>query len=185
MTDVTFDVAHNSMEIHRRHAEPWRVTVVDTGVDTMTGGRLKKVQEYIGDDTFCMTYGDGLSDVALPRLIEFHRELGTLATVTAVQPAARFGALEIEHDRVASFEEKPKGDRAWINGGFFVLEAAVLDYIEGNATVWERDPLERLAREGQLGAFKHRGFWASVDTLRDKNHLEEVWASGSAPWKIW
>ncbi len=185
MTDVTFDMAHNSMEVHRRHAEPWRVTLVDTGLDTMTGGRLKRVREYVKDDTFCLTYGDGVSDVNLPGLLAFHKKQGTLATVTAVQPAARFGALEIVNNRVKYFEEKPKGDGNWINGGFFVLEPGIFDYLAGDQTIWERDPLERLAREQQLSAFKHQGFWSSVDTLRDKNHLEELWASGRAPWKTW
>jgi glucose-1-phosphate cytidylyltransferase len=185
MTDVTFDTAHNEMEIHHRRAEPWRVTLVDTGLDTMTGGRLKRVREYVGDETFCMTYGDGLSDVNIGELVKFHERQNTLATVTAVQPIARFGALEIVDSRVSSFEEKPKGDGNWINGGFFVLEPGVFDYIEGDATIWERSPLERLAKEGQLSAFKHRGFWSALDTLRDKNHLEEIWASGAAPWKKW
>lgn len=185
MTDVTFDTSQNRMEVHHRRADPWRVTVVDTGLDTMTGGRLKRVREYVGDDAFCMTYGDGLSDVSISQLVKFHQEQKTLATVTAVQPAARFGALDIIDNRVASFEEKPRGDGNWINGGFFVLEPGVFDYIDGDATLWERSPLERLAREGQLSAFKHHGFWSSVDTLRDKNHLEEIWASGKAPWKSW
>ena len=185
MADVTFDIAGNSIEVHSRRAESWRVTVVDTGLDTMTGGRLKRVRDYVGDQTFCMTYGDGLADVDLPRLIEFHRSQGTLATVTAIQPSARFGALDIVDHRVQRFEEKPKGDGTWINGGFFVLEPKVFDYIEGDATTWERDPLEMLARDRQLSAFRHEGFWAAVDTLRDKMHLEEIWASGSAAWKIW
>lgn len=185
MTDVTFDTAMNSMEIHHRRAEPWRVTLVDTGLETMTGGRLKRVREYIGSDPFCMTYGDGVSDVDVREVIRFHERQKTLATVTAVQPAARFGALEIVNDRVDAFEEKPKGDGNWINGGFFVLDPKVIDYIEGDHTIWERTPLERLAREGQLSAFKHHGFWSAVDTLRDKNHLEEIWASRAAPWKKW
>jgi glucose-1-phosphate cytidylyltransferase len=185
MSDVTFDTSKNSMEVHHRRAEPWRVTLVDTGLDTMTGGRLKRVRGYVGDETFCMTYGDGLADVNIRELIEFHARHRTLATVTAVQPAARFGALEIVDDRVVNFEEKPKGDGNWINGGYFVLEPKVFDYIEGDSTIWERAPLERLAREGQLSARKHHGFWSAVDTLRDKNHLEEIWASGSPPWKVW
>jgi glucose-1-phosphate cytidylyltransferase len=151
----------------------------------MTGGRLKRAREYLDDQPFCMTYGDGLSDVNIRALVEFHEQQKTLATVTAVQPAARFGALEIADHRVRAFEEKPRGDGNWINGGFFVLEPKVLDYIEGDSTIWERAPLERLAREGQLSGFKHHGFWSAVDTLRDKNHLEEVWASGSPPWKVW
>jgi glucose-1-phosphate cytidylyltransferase len=185
MADVTFDMAHNSMEVHHRHAEPWRVTLVETGIDTMTAGRLKRVREYLDQQTFCMTYGDGLSDVDLNRLVRFHEEQKTYATVTAVQPAARFGVLEIIDDRVNAFEEKPKGEGGWINGGFFVLEPAIFDYIEGDSTVWEREPLERLARERQLATYRHAGFWSSVDTLRDKNHLEEMWSSGSAPWKVW
>lgn len=185
MTDVTFDTSRNEMEIHHRRADPWRVTVVDTGLDTMTGGRLKRVREYVGDETFCMTYGDGLSDVDIRALVEFHSRQKRLATVTAVQPAARFGALQIVDERVASFDEKPPGDGTWINGGFFVLEPGIFDYIEGDATIWERAPLERLAHDAQLSAFKHHGFWSSVDTLRDKNHLEEIWASGKAPWKVW
>ena len=185
MTDVTFDTAQNSMAIHHRRAEQWRITLVDTGLDTMTGGRLKRVRDYLDGEPFCMTYGDGLSNVDIRALLSFHEAQKTFATVTAVQPAARFGALEIVDHRVRNFEEKPKGDGSWINGGFFVLQPEVLDYIEGDATIWERAPLERLARDGQLSAFKHDGFWSAVDTLRDKNHLEEIWASGAAPWKIW
>jgi glucose-1-phosphate cytidylyltransferase len=184
-SDVTFDMARNEMQVHHRRAEPWRVTLVDTGLETMTGGRLKRVRDYVGGETFCMTYGDGVSDVDIGAVVRFHREHGTLATVTAIQPAARFGALGIEHERVRHFEEKPKGDGTWINGGFFVLEPGVIDYIDGDATIWERAPLERLAREGQLAAFRHQGFWSAVDTLRDKNHLEELWASGRPPWKVW
>jgi glucose-1-phosphate cytidylyltransferase len=185
MADVTFDIAGNEIEIHSRRAEPWRVTVVDTGLETMTGGRLKRVGDHVRNGTFCMTYGDGLSNVDLRKLIAFHGAQRTLATVTAVQPAARFGALEISDNLVQRFEEKPKGDGTWINGGFFVLEPAVLDYIDGDATIWERTPLERLAHDRQLSAFKHDGFWSAVDTLRDKMQLEEVWASGAAPWKLW
>jgi len=185
MSDVTFDTQHNKVEIHYRRAEPWRVTLVDTGLETMTGGRLKRVREYLGDEPFCMTYGDGLSDVDIRALVKFHEAQGTLATVTAVQPAARFGALAMDGNRVRAFEEKPKGDGNWINGGFFVLDPRVIDYIDGDSTIWERAPLERLAREGQLSAFRHEGFWSALDTLRDKNHLEEIWASGAAPWKVW
>jgi glucose-1-phosphate cytidylyltransferase len=184
-SDVTFDTVNNKMDIHYRRAEPWRVTLVDTGLDTMTGGRLKRVREYLGDEPFCMTYGDGLSDVNIRELVKFHEEQKTLATVTAIQPAARFGALDIVNHRVNAFEEKPKGDGHWINGGFFVLDPRVIDYIEGDSTIWERAPLERLAREKQLSAFKHDGFWSAVDTLRDKNHLDELCASGKPPWKIW
>jgi glucose-1-phosphate cytidylyltransferase len=184
-SDVTFDMAKNVMEVHRQRAEPWRVTLVDTGLETMTGGRLKRVRDFLGSDTFCMTYGDGVSDVDVGAAVRFHREQKRLATVTAIQPAARFGSLDLDGPRVNRFEEKPKGDGTWINGGFFVLEPAVVDYIEGDATIWERTPLERLAREGQLSAFRHDGFWSAVDTLRDKNHLEELWASGRPPWKVW
>jgi glucose-1-phosphate cytidylyltransferase len=184
-SDVTFDTLNNTMDIHYRRAEPWRVTLVDTGLDTMTGGRLKRVREYLGDEPFCMTYGDGLSDVNIRELVKFHEAQKTLATVTAIQPAARFGALDIQNHRVRAFEEKPKGDGHWINGGFFVLHPKVVDYIEGDSTIWERAPLERLAREGQLSAFKHDGFWSAVDTLRDKLHLEELCAKGSPPWKVW
>jgi len=185
MSDVTFDTQKNSMEIHYRRAEPWRVTLVDTGLNTMTGGRLKRIREYVQGESFCMTYGDGLSDVNIGEIIKFHHDQGSLATVTAVQPAARFGALDIISNRVKSFEEKPKGDGTWINGGFFVLEPKVLDYIEGDSTIWERAPLERLAAEGQLAAYKHDGFWSAMDTLRDKTHLEDLWASGNPPWKVW
>jgi glucose-1-phosphate cytidylyltransferase len=184
-SDVTFDTGNNNMDIHYRRAEPWRVTLVDTGLDTMTGGRLKRVREYLDDGPFCMTYGDGLSDVNIRDLVKFHEAQKTLATVTAIQPAARFGALDIVNNRVNAFEEKPKGDGNWINGGFFVLDPRVIDYIEGDSTIWERAPLERLAREKQLSAFKHDGFWSAVDTLRDKNHLEELYASGKPPWKVW
>jgi len=184
-SDVTFDIGKNALEVHHRRAEPWRVTLVDTGLATMTGGRLKRVREYVGDEPFCMTYGDGVSDVDVTALAEFHRGQGTLATVTAIQPAARFGALSIQDDRVVDFEEKPKGDGTWINGGFFVLDPRVIDYIEGDSTIWERSPLERLAREGQLSAFRHEGFWHAVDTLRDKNYLDELCASGKPPWKVW
>lgn len=185
-SDVTFDLQHNRMDIHYRRAEPWKVTLVDTGLNTMTGGRLKRVREYLDDGPFCMTYGDGLSDVDIRKVIAFHAAQKTLATVTAIQPAARFGALDIsDSHRVRNFEEKPKGDGHWINGGFFVLDPKVVDYIEGDDTIWERAPLERLAAEGQLSAYKHDGFWQAVDTLRDKNHLEELCASGDPPWKNW
>ena len=185
MSDVTFDTSKNTIEVHHRRAEPWRVTVVDTGLDTMTGGRLKRVRDYLGDETFCMTYGDGLSDVNIGELVKFHRAQKTLATVTAIQPAARFGALDIVNHRVKAFEEKPRGDGHWINGGFFVLEPGVIDYIDGDSSIWERAPLERLARESQLSAYKHDGFWSAVDTLRDKMHLEELCATGKPPWKVW
>lgn len=183
--DVTFDLAQNGMEVHQRNAEPWRVTLVDTGLNTMTGGRLLRVRDYVGQERFCLTYGDGVADIDIGALIEFHKAHGRHATVTAVQPPARFGALEIDHDVVSHFEEKPKGEGRWINGGFFVLESAAFNYIEGDATVWEQEPLKRLSQEGQLAAYRHSGYWEAMDTLRDKNHLEELWSSGRAPWKVW
>lgn len=185
MSDVTFDIGRNSMEVHEQHAEPWRVTLVDTGEATMTGGRLKRVGRYVGGETFCLTYGDGLSDVDLTALVAFHRRQGRAATVTAVQPPGRFGRLETRDDAVIGFREKPLGDGSWINGGFFVLEPSVLELIDGDATVWEREPLERLAAANQLAAFHHPGFWQPMDTLRDKTQLEALWAGGSAPWKAW
>jgi len=184
-TDVTFDIGQNTMEVHHRRAEPWRVTLVDTGTDTMTGGRLRRVAKYLGDETFCMTYGDGLSDLNVQHLLEFHRTSGLLATVTAVRPPGRFGALELNDARVDAFQEKPVGDGGWINGGFFVLSPAVLEYIAGDDTAWEQGPLDRLARDGQLAAYRHEGFWQPMDTLRDKRQLEELWRSGRAPWKTW
>jgi glucose-1-phosphate cytidylyltransferase len=185
MSDVTFDLAENRMEVCHRHCEPWRVTLVDTGERTQTGGRLRRVRDYLDDGTFCFTYGDGLADVDIAASIRFHREQGRLATLTAVQPAGRFGALDIEGQRITRFEEKPQGDGSWINGGFFVLEPEVLSLIEGDATAWESEPMERLARDGQLSAFTHRGFWQPMDTLRDRTRLEELWQSGHAPWKVW
>ena len=184
-SDVTFDMANNRMEVHERHAEPWRVTLVDTGTDTLTGGRLKRVQPYIGDEAFCFTYGDGVTDLDIGATIAFHRAHGKLATVTAVQPPGRYGALNLDGDTVRSFQEKPEGDGAWINGGFFVLEPGVLQYVDGDQTSWETQPLQDLARDGQLRAYQHAGFWHAMDTLRDKNQLEELWGSGSAPWKCW
>jgi len=185
MSDVTFDMVNNQTVVHQNNAEPWRVTLVDTGESTMTGGRLKRVRQYLGDEDFCFTYGDGVGDVNISELIEFHRSQKRLATLTGVQPPGRFGALNLNGTRVANFEEKPHGDGGWINGGFFILSPNVIDYIEHDATVWERDPMERLAREGQLSAYLHQGFWQPMDTLRDKQHLEELWQSGSAPWKVW
>jgi glucose-1-phosphate cytidylyltransferase len=186
--DVTFDMSHNKMEVHKKFAEPWRVTLVDTGEDTMTGGRLKRVRDFLGDETFCLTYGDGVSDVNITELIQFHKELGVKATLTAVQQPGRFGAFTLcrEDVMVSNFKEKPlTGESPWINGGFFVCEPGVMDLIDGDDMIWEREPLETLATTGQLGAFKHRGFWQSMDTLRDRNYLEEIWKSGEAPWKIW
>jgi len=185
MSDVTFDMKQNKMEVHRKFAEPWTVTLVDTGTDTMTGGRLKKVKEYVQNETFCFTYGDGVSDVKISDLIAFHRSKKTLATVTAVQPPGRFGTLNLEKDKISDFKEKPAGDGNWINGGYFVLEPGIFDYIHDDSTIWEREPLEQMARKGQLSAYKHTGFWLPLDTLRDKNYLEELWNSGKAPWKNW
>jgi glucose-1-phosphate cytidylyltransferase len=186
MSDVTFDMAKNAMQVHHQKAEPWRVTLVDTGENTMTGGRLKRVSTYLQDQTaFCFTYGDGVADINVSRLIEFHRTHGKLATVTAVQPPGRYGALEMDGSRVASFAEKPRGDGGLINGGFFVLSPRVLDYIAADETPWEGSPLDHLAGDGELMAFEHRGFWQPMDTLREKNLLEELWVNGEAPWKVW
>lgn len=185
MSDVTFDMRNNRMQIHNNHCEPWRVTLVDTGEASMTGGRLKRVRSYLNDEAFCFTYGDGVSDVDIPALVAFHQQQGLLATMTAVQPPGRYGSLNLEGALIQRFEEKPRGDGGWINGGFFVLSPKVIDYIEGDETIWERGPLERLAAEGQLAAFKHTGFWYAMDTLRDKMKLEEFWQTGQAPWKIW
>jgi glucose-1-phosphate cytidylyltransferase len=185
MSDVTFDMVENKMEVHQNSAEPWRVTLVDTGENTMTGGRLKRVKDYLGNEAFCFTYGDGVSNIDVSRLVEFHEQQKTLATVTAVQPPGRFGSLDLSQQKVMSFQEKPKGDGGWISGGFFILSPRVIDYIAGDQTVWEREPMERLAREGQLAAYLHRGFWHAMDTLRDKNFLESLWQSGNAPWKTW
>jgi len=185
MSDVTFDMINNKMEVHHKTVEPWKVTLVDTGLNTMTGGRLKRIQNYIGNETFCFTYGDGLSDVNIIDLMSFHKKKNTLATVTAVQPAGRFGSLDLHDDRVTNFIEKPAGDGGWINGGFFVLEPDVLNYIHDDSTIWEREPMETLAKEKQLSAYKHTSFWYPIDTLRDKNYLEKLWSEGKAPWKIW
>lgn len=186
MSDVTFDMSMNSMEVHQRNAEPWRVTLVDTGDDTMTGGRLKRVAEYVrGEDVFCLTYGDGVADVNITELLAFHKAQNVKATLTATIPPGRFGALDLNGSKVSSFMEKPKGDGAMINGGFFVLSPKVIDYIADDQTIWERTPLERLAEEGNLAAFQHHGFWQPMDTLRDKILLEELWQTGKAPWKVW
>lgn len=186
MSDVTFDMEHNRMEVHQGKAEPWRVTLVDTGEETMTGGRLKRVAPYLeGEDAFCFTYGDGLSDVDITQEIAFHRQHGKLATVTAVQPPGRYGALSMEASEVKGFTEKPRGDGGLINGGFFVLSPKCIDLIEGDRSSWEGAPLTQLASSGQLMAFKHHGFWQPMDTLREKNLLEDLWASGKAPWKVW
>lgn len=189
MTDVTFDMRDNSMEVHGQHAEPWRVTVVDTGEKTMTGGRLAQIAPFLDDEPFCFTYGDGVSNVDITALLAFHQAQGKLATLTAVQPPGRYGSLgfvSADDPLVSHFQEKPKGDESWINGGFFVLEPRALKYIrEGERTIWEREPLENLVRDQQLCAFRHDGFWHPLDTLRDKVHLEALWESGDAPWKIW
>jgi glucose-1-phosphate cytidylyltransferase len=186
MSDVTFDMSENRMTVHNQKAEPWKVTLVDTGDDTMTGGRLKRVASYLQDeDIFCLTYGDGLSDVNITELIAFHKAQNVKATVTAVLPPGRFGALDVAGDRVNSFREKPQGDGANVNGGFFVLSKKVIDYISGDKTIWERGPIERLAKEGELAAYQHEGFWQPMDTLRDKLRLEDLWQSGKAPWKVW
>jgi glucose-1-phosphate cytidylyltransferase len=184
-SDVTIDLANNGIEVHQRHAEPWKVTMVETGESTMTGGRLKRVARYLGQDDFCCTYGDGVADVDITKLIADHRAHKKLATVTAVQPPGRFGALDIRGELVRGFQEKPMGDGGWVNGGFFVLSPKVLDYIEGDASIWEREPLQRLANEGQLSAHFHHGFWQPMDTLRDKLLLESLWEGGKAPWKTW
>ena len=184
VSDVTFDVARNQMQIHQNGAEQWKVTLVDTGTETMTGGRLKRVRQFLDDEEFFLTYGDGVADIDMRALLEFHRRQNVLATVTSVRPPGRFGALVTEGNKVLSFQEKPEGN-GWINGGFLVLSPAVIDYIEGDHTVWEGEPLERLAREGQLAAYTHEGFWHPMDTLRDKNQLEALWSSGKAPWKVW
>jgi glucose-1-phosphate cytidylyltransferase len=185
MSDVTFCMRENKMEIHQEFVEPWNITLVDTGESTMTGGRLKRVAQYIEGETFCFTYGDGVSDIDISALIAHHKSSGREATVTAIQPPGRYGALHIDNDAVHHFQEKPDGDGAWINGGYFVLEPSILDYIDGDNTVWEQQPLKRLASEGQLSAYQHKGFWQAMDTLRDKNLLEELWMSGKAPWKNW
>ena len=185
MSDVTFDMKDNRMEVHQRRSEPWRVTIVDTGDATMTGGRLMRVRDYLGDETFCFTYGDGVGDVNITESVAFHQREGRKATLTGVQPPGRFGALDIEGHQVKSFQEKPDGDGSWINGGFFVLEPSVIDLIDDDATIWERKPLEALAKSGQLSIYKHNGFWQPMDTLRDKVLLEDLWAAGKAPWKVW
>jgi len=185
MSDVTFCMQENKMEIHQKFAEPWKVTLVDTGENTMTGGRLKRVASFIDNEPFCFTYGDGVSDINISELIEFHKSSGRQATVTSIQPPGRYGALNIKNDAVQHFQEKPDGDGAWINGGFFVLEPAVIEYVDNDETVWEQQPLQKLASDGQLAAYQHKGFWQPMDTLREKNYLEELWSSGNAPWKSW
>jgi len=186
LSDVTIDVGKNELTVHESFADAWRITLVETGDGTMTGGRLKRVRNYLGDDEdFCLTYGDGVSDVNIGKLIAFHKSHGKLSTVTAVRPTARFGALVMDGNSVTRFEEKPLSEGGLINGGFFVLSPKVIDYIADDATLWEKDPMERLAAEGQMQAFEHTGFWQAMDTLRDKNHLEDLWATGKAPWRVW
>lgn len=186
MSDVTFDMRNNEMQVHQQYAEPWKVTLVDTGEDSMTGGRLRRVRDYVKDEEdFCFTYGDGVADVDIGKVIAFHKAAGVDATLTATYPPGRFGALDIQNGRVGSFKEKPKGDGGMINGGFFVLKPKVIDLIAGDDTTWEREPLEALSTSGQLAAYQHEGFWQPMDTLRDKNHLEQLWQSGQAPWKVW
>lgn len=187
MSDVTFDLRNNKTEVHYNGTEPWKITLVDTGEKTMTGGRIKRVRKYIGDGTFCLTYGDGVTDLDIRKLIAFHHEQHTLVTLTAVQPPGRFGAFKLDgrQNKILSFREKPKGDGAWINGGFFVMEPEAIDYIEDDSTVWEAGPMEKLAKEGMLAAYRHHGYWQNMDSLRDKNILEQLWQSGNPPWKIW
>lgn len=183
-SNVTFDLSNNKMDVHNSKSEPWKISLIDTGVNTMTGGRVKRLRDFVGD-TFLLTYGDGVSNVNIAELVKFHKSHGKLATVTAVQPSGRFGALEIDKNTVKSFMEKPKGDGAWINGGFFVCDKKVIDYISADDTVWEKDPLENLASDGQLMAFHHRDFWKPMDTLRDRNDLIKMWETGNAKWKVW
>jgi glucose-1-phosphate cytidylyltransferase len=185
LSDVTIDLSDNGLTVHQRHVEPWRVTLVNTGDSTQTGGRLKRVGHYVEDDEFCMTYGDGVGDIDIGRLVEFHRAHGKLATVTATQPPGRFGVVDLEGDRVTQLREKPLGDGGWINGGFFVLSPKVLDLIGSDETPWEGGPLQSLAADGNLMAYRHPGFWQPMDTLRERNYLEELWSAGKAPWKVW
>ena len=187
MSDITFDLRRNDMQVHQNGTESWRVTLVDTGEKTMTGGRIKRIKDYIGGETFCLTYGDGVTDLDIKKLMAFHKDQKALVTLTAVQPPGRFGVFSLDHDQtlISKFREKPKGEGAWINGGFFVVEPEAINYIEDDSTVWEQEPLLNLAREGQLAAYRHDGFWQNMDTLRDKNVLEELWRGDKPPWKIW
>jgi glucose-1-phosphate cytidylyltransferase len=184
-SDVTFDLKNNQMQVHQKYAEPWTITLVDTGQETMTGGRLRRVRSYLGEEDFCFTYGDGVSDVNISETIAFHRSHGKLSTITAVKPEGRFGALELEGSQVKKFQEKPRGDGSWINGGFFVLSPKVIDYIEGDETLWEQEPMRHLALAGQMEAYFHEGFWQPMDTLREKRQLEALWEAKKAPWKTW
>ena len=185
MSDITFDMSNNNMEVHNNHSEPWKVTLIDTGADTMTGGRLKRAKDFLDEETFCFTYGDGVSDINIRELIEFHKSKNATATMTAVQPPGRFGALSIAGTKIQEFQEKPMGESGWVNGGFFVLEPEIFDYIENDHITWEKEPLERLAAENNLHAFKHTGFWQAMDTLLDKIKLDEYWNTDSPPWKVW
>ena len=185
MSDVTFNIKNNEMEVHQKYAEPWKVTLVDTGMETMTGGRLKRIKNHLDDESFCFTYGDGLSNIKISELIDFHKKHKKLATLTAVKPPGRFGVLDLKEDIVKKIVEKPEGDGSWINGGFFVLEPSVLDYITNDSTIWEKEPLEQLAKNKNLAAYRHQGFWQPLDTLRDKNQIEQLWSKGNAPWKTW
>ena len=187
LSDITFDLKNNRTHVHQNETEPWKVTLVHTGENTMTGGRIKRIQPYLGNEAFCLTYGDGVSSVDIQDLVQFHKAQNALVTLTAVQPPGRFGAFSLGpgQNKIFTFKEKPQGDGAWINGGFFVVETAALDYIDGDETVWEREPMERLVQEGRLAAYRHQGFWQPMDTLRDKNVLEKLWGSGTAPWKVW
>lgn len=184
-SDVTFDMRDNSMKVHQNASEPWRVTLVETGEDTQTGGRLKRVQPYLDGETFCLTYGDGVSDINITELIAFHKKQKTKATLSAIQPPGRFGAIDFKKNKVSQFVEKPVGEGGWVNGGFFVLEPEIFNYIDSDQTIWEHKPLDTLAKESQLSAYKHNGFWQCMDTLRDRIKLEDLWQSGEAPWKIW
>ncbi len=185
-SDVTFDIRNNAMEVHEQYAEPWKVTLIDTGENTMTGGRLKRIKRFVqNEEAFCFTYGDGVSDIDITQSIAFHKTHGKLGTMTAVQPPGRFGAIDIDGERIVSFKEKPQGDGNWINGGYFVLSPKVIDYITSDNTIWEREPMENLARDNQINAFHHHGFWQPMDTLRDRLLLEELWEGGQAPWKKW
>ncbi len=185
MSDITFDMKNNEMQVHHKSAEPWRVTLVDTGAETMTGGRLKRVKSYLDEEDFCFTYGDGLSDVNISELIQFHKTQKKLATLTAVIPRERFGVLELEGHKIKQFKEKPRGDGSWINGGFFVLSPKVIDYITDDTVTWEQEPMHHLAENGQMNAFFHEGFWQPMDTLREKKMLENLWTTNKAPWKVW
>ncbi len=187
MSDITFDLRRNDMKVHQNGTEPWRVTLVDTGENTMTGGRIKRIQDYIGDEAFCLTYGDGVTDLDIKKLVAFHKDQKALVTLTAVQPPGRFGAFSPEDDQIliSKFREKPKGDGAWINGGFFVVEPEAIDYIDDDSTVWEQEALVKIARKNRLAAYRHYGYWQNMDTLRDKNVLEQLWQSNNPPWKIW